>query len=143
MTITGEIHRLMDVPVLSRRAAPGDIIAASDIEWISVRDKRLSSHVILDDAKLVGMSPKRPIAENRPIRISEIRMPILVKKGARVTVTYRTPHLQLTATGKSLQNGAKGDTIQVRNLRSNKTIDATVISTGHVAVTSGGRLALR
>lgn len=143
MTITGELHRMMDVPVLARRAAPGDIISASDIEWISVRGNRLSSHVILDDAKLVGMSPKRPITENRPIRIGEIRMPILVKKGARVTVTYQTPFLQLTATGKSLQNGAKGDTIRVRNLRSNTTIDATVISTGRVAVTSGGRLALR
>ena len=143
MTITGEIHRLMDVPVLVRRAAPSDIITAGDIEWISIRSNRISSHVILDEAKLVGMSPKRPISENRPIRISEVRMPLLVKKGARVTVFYQTPLLQLTVTGKSLQNGAKGDTIRIRNLRSSQTIDAVVVSSGQVIVTSSGRLALR
>jgi flagellar basal body P-ring formation protein FlgA len=143
MTITGEIHRLMDVPVLSRRAAPGDIIAAGDIEWITLRSSRISSHVILDDAKLVGMSPKRPLTENRPIRLTEIRTPILVKKNSRVTVFYKTPFLRLSATGKALQNGAKGDVIRVRNLRSKNIIDAIVVSSGHVTVTSVGQLASR
>jgi len=142
-TITGSIHRLVQTPVLARRISSGDIIGKNDIQWIALRSDRITSQVILDEEKLIGMSPKRPIAQGRTIRTGEIRPPVLVKKGSRVTVIFRTPNLKLTTVGRALQNGAKDDIIRIRNLRSKTTIDAMVASSGLVVVTSVGKIALR
>jgi flagellar basal body P-ring formation protein FlgA len=142
-TVTGAIHRLVQTPVLSRRISSGDIIRKTDIQWVALRSDRITSHVILDEEKLIGMSPKRPIAQGRTIRTGEIRPPVLVKKGSRVTVIFRTPNLKLTTVGRALQNGAKDDIIRIRNLRSKTTIDAMVASSGLVVVTSVGKIALR
>ncbi|MGY8960417.1 MAG: flagellar basal body P-ring formation chaperone FlgA, partial [Alphaproteobacteria bacterium] len=142
-TVTGAIHRLVQTPVLTRRISSGDIIGKHDIQWIALRSNRITSQIILDENKLIGMSPKRPVAQGRTIRASEIRPPVLVKKGSRVTVIFRTPNLKLTTVGRALQNGAKDDIIRIRNLRSKTTIDAMVASSGLVVVTSVGQIALR
>ena len=142
-TITGAIHHLVRTPVLNRRVSAGDIIRKNDIRWLAVRRNRIAPQIILDETKLIGMSPKRPISEDRLIRASEIQPPVLVKKGSRVTVIFQTRNLKLTTSGRALQNGARDDMIRVRTSRSKTIIDATVVSSGLVTATNAGQIALR
>ena len=50
--------------------------------------------------------------------------------------------MQLTAKGKSLENGGKGDVVRIQNTDSGKTIEAVVIGPERVAVSVNGPLAL-
>lgn len=143
MTVTGRVRRLVEVPVLSSRKSGSDVIRESDIEWVTLRDDQVGRNVILDPGRLIGMSPKRPIQAQRPIRLAEVQTPVLVEKGSRVTITLNAPYLKLTATGRALEDGGKGETIRVQNTQSSKTIDAVVVATGHVSVESGSTIASR
>lgn len=62
----------------------------------------------------------------------KLQKPQLVDRGEPVTITYRQGVLLLTAKGKAMQSGAKGDIVRVTNVNSSKTIDATVIGSNQV-----------
>ena len=96
-----------------------------------------------DVSELIGMSPLRTLSADRPVKRSEIRRPVLVGKGSIVTMVFRSERMMLTAQGKALQNGSKGDNIRILNTKTHKVIDGTVLNSGTVTVSPLGQLALR
>jgi flagella basal body P-ring formation protein FlgA len=62
---------------------------------------------------------------------------VLVARNSTVTIVLQTGYLRLTAQGKAIEDGAKGDTIRVTNLQSKKTIEAVVAGPDFVTVQSG------
>ena len=60
--------------------------------------------------------------------------PELVTRGEYVTITYEVPGVLLSVRGKASEGGAQGDTIDVVNVQSNRTLRATVTGRGHVTV---------
>lgn len=143
ITVTGRLRRLVEVPVLSTRKSGTDVIRQSDIDWITFHSDQVGRNVILDADRLIGMSPKRPIQAQRPVRLAEVQPPVLVEKGSRVTISLNAPYLRLTASGRALEDGGIGETIRVQNTQSNKTIDAVVVATGRVEVSRGNTVASR
>jgi len=141
-TVSGSAHKLVLVPTLSQRIHAGDVIGRRDIEWKSMRLNRLDSRTVLNDSKLVGMSPRRPIVAGRAIMTTEIQPPTLVRRGKRVTIYLKTKIMQLTAKGKSLENGGKGDVVRVQNVDSGKTIEARVTGPEQVSVFTTSPIAL-
>ena len=98
----------------------------------------------LQDAEdLIGMSPLRALSAQRPVKKSDIRSPILVPKGSLVTMVFRTDRMVLTAQGRALQSGSKGDVIRILNAKTHRTIDGLVVNSGTVTVKPLGRVALR
>ncbi len=132
--VTGRLHETTEIPVAARRILKGEIINKSDLRWLKIRTSRLQNDVISNLADLIGKTPKRGIREGQAIRSSTIQRPVLVKKGSLVTIILRAKKMLLTAQGKALQPGSKGDIIRIANTQSNQTIEAEVISTGRAAV---------
>jgi len=141
--IAGQAHALLQIPVLARRIKRNDIITARDIVWKTVRARNTNANSIVDAEDLIGFSPRRPIAANRIVRLGDVRAPLLVTRGKRVTILLKTATMQLTASGKALQSGAKGDIVRVRNASSGNVIEAVVIGDKKVAVPTNDTLALR
>mgnify|MGYP002011662189 CR=1 FL=1 len=140
---TGRYHRLIDIPVLVRRMRSGETIGQRDIRQITVRADKIDMNALHNAEDLIGMSPLRTISADRAIKRNDIRMPILVPKGSIVTMVFQTNRMTLTAQGKALQNGSKGDTIRILNAKTHKNIDGTVVNSGTVNVKSASRVALR
>ncbi len=140
--LTGRLHRFTNVPVPARRLLSGEIIAKNDIKWIKVRSDRLQPDIVVDEADLIGMAPRRGLKDGLPVRTSAVRRPILVQKGSLVTIILKAPQMMLTAQGKALEHGSDGDTIRVTNTQSSTTVEAEVIGTGRVAVRPTTLLAL-
>ena len=140
---TGRYHRIIEVPVLVRRMRSDEVIGQSDIRMISVRADRIDMNALQDAEDLIGMSPLRSLSAQRPIKRSDIRSPILVPKGSIVTMIFRTDRMVLTAQGRALEHGSKGDVIRILNAKTHKTIDGVVVNSGTVTVTPLGRVALR
>ena len=141
--VTGRLIRMIDLPVLGRAVAPGDTIAAADIETMRVRAERLGSDAVLDRHALIGKTPRRPLRPHEPLRIGDVQVPLLVHKGDLVTIVLETPTMRLTAQGKALADGARGAMLQVANTKSNRLIDARVTGANVVAVDAPANLAAR
>ena len=80
------------------------------------------------------MTPRRVIFEDKPIKIEDIEAPRIVKRGENVTMVFKEGPLVLTAQGKALEFGAKGDAIRVTNLTSSRTVEAIVTGEKEVSV---------
>lgn len=141
--IGGRVFRLIDVPVLTRNVAPGEAIAAGDIQTVSLRAERLNQNYVGNVSDLIGRTPKRSIRPGEPVRPSDIQVPLVVHRNDLVTVTLQTATIMLTAQATALEDGAVGQAIRVNNTRSKKTLDATVTGPGNVALAIPTSLASR
>ncbi|MGQ9365323.1 flagellar basal body P-ring formation chaperone FlgA [Azospirillum sp. ST 5-10] len=138
LPVSGRAFGVVEVPVLARRVLPGDLIGAEDVAWIEVRAEYAGSDVAATEADVVGMTPKRGVPVNQPVRLRDLQSPRLVDKGSMVTITLVSANLTLTAQGKALQDGGKGETIRVVNTQSNRIVEATVAGPNVVAVAKPG-----
>lgn len=142
VTATGRYYRLVEVPVLVRRLHGSEIIDATDLRVMTLRADRVDMDAIRERDDLVGMSPLRTLSAGRPVRQGEIRQPIMVAKGSIVSMTYMTDRMVLTAQGKAMQDGSKGDTVRIQNAKTHKMIDGVVTGYGRVTVAPAGNVAL-
>jgi flagellar basal body P-ring formation protein FlgA len=141
--VTGRLIRMIELPVLSRALAPGDTIAAADIETMRVRAERLGSDAVLDRRTLIGKTPRRMLRPHEPLRVGDVQVPLLVHRGDLVTIVLETPTMRLTTQGKALADGAMGAMLQIANTKSNRLIDARVTGANTVAVDAPSHLAAR
>jgi flagella basal body P-ring formation protein FlgA len=136
ITVSGRLERMMDIPVLVSTMQNGDIINASAIKTITVAMKDIGEDWVLKEEDLIHMTPRRMVAAGKPLKRSEIEAPVIVERGDLITMTFNQNGLSLTAQGKALQNGAKGDVIRVVNASSNKTVQGIVTGTKEITVES-------
>jgi len=132
--LKGQAHAVMDVPVLVNRVAIGDKIAKHDIGWIKLRLDRTGRGTVTDLDEMIGMTPKRYIRANSPIRRADLRRPVVVAKGSTVTMVVSVPGMTLAMTGRALENGGIGDTISIMNSQTRKTIEGVVAGPGRIKI---------
>jgi flagella basal body P-ring formation protein FlgA len=136
--VTGSLIHWVSLPVLDRPMAAGATIAAGDLETIKVRRDRAAPDAATDAAQLIGMTPRRPLQAEEPVRLGDVQRPVLVHRGDLVTLVLETATLRLTTQGKALEDGAINALVRVENTKSNRVIDAAVTGPGLVAVSMPG-----
>ena len=141
--VRGRVDQVTEVPVMARRIMRGDIISKRDIRWVKVRSNRLQRDMIVDHSDLIGMTARRTIAADQPIRTSEVRRPLMVTKGSSVTIELTTPLMQLSTKGRALEGGSRGDIIRISNLQTNTVIEAEITGPGIARVSSSVNLAMK
>ncbi len=132
--VSGTVERLVKVPVLRNNLQNGDIIGQGDIDFVNVPQERLQHDVIMDENKLLGMTPRRVAYAGKFVLDGTLQSPQLIERGEAITIQFKQGPLILTAKGRALQSGAKGDMIRVKNTDSSKMIDAVVIASNQVIV---------
>ena len=83
---------------------------------------------------VVGKSAKLTIAENKVINSKLITLPMAVERGNRVKVFVRSGALEVSTIGTALENGVIGESIKVKNVDSNKVIQAEVLDSQTVEI---------
>ncbi len=134
LNISGTLSRLLSVPVLKTATQSGDVISAYDIVFIDVPVKTMNRDVVLKEEDLVGMTPRRILQPDKPVKRGDLQAPKLVSRGDMVTVILNNKGLNLTTQGKALQNGTKGETIRILNASSNKTIEGLITGSKEVTI---------
>jgi flagella basal body P-ring formation protein FlgA len=135
VNVSGRLLEIVEVPVLARRIGAGEVIGPRDIDYVALQADRVASNVVTDAASLIGAAPRRGLRPGQPVRASEIGAPVLVEKNQMVLLRVQTASMQLTAQGRALQEGARGDTVRVVNTKSNTVVTGTVAEAGLVMVT--------
>ncbi|MEM9469018.1 MAG: flagellar basal body P-ring formation chaperone FlgA [Pseudomonadota bacterium] len=132
--VTGSVQRMVSVPVLREPMRSGMIIGKNDIELIDMPEKELQHNTLFKTEDLIGLTPRRIAYAGKPLQTKELQRPQIVTRGERVTIYFKEGPLMLTAKGKALENGAKGDVVRISNLGSSKNLDAVVINQNEVVV---------
>jgi flagella basal body P-ring formation protein FlgA len=130
----GRFDVLTEIPVLKRAATSGKLIEASDIEIRDIAVSQVRGDTVTDMASLIGKSPSYSITAGRPIRVHEVSLPPMIKKNSLVQMHYRSPGMEITTSGQAMEDGHKGDVINVKNLASKKIVQTMVEDTASVVV---------
>lgn len=141
--ISGIAEPVMTIPVLAQAVGRGDVVERRMIDWIEMPERRVNRTMLLDVEQLAGMEAVRPLKAGQPLRMNDVQRPLLVEKGSFVTMSIRHGALSLSATGKAMQDGARGDTIRLMNTSTNRMIEAEVTGAGSVTVAGLARIASR
>jgi flagella basal body P-ring formation protein FlgA len=136
LPVAGRAVALIEVPVLNRRLATGEIIRKDDIDWAVLRSEQVGRQAIGDPARLIGQEVRRVVPAGQTLRAADLRTPLAVTKNAVVTMMLQTPRMQLTSKGKSMEDGSIGDTVRIMNTQSKTVIEGVVTSINTVQVTS-------
>lgn len=134
--IAGQAFETIEVPVAVRPLGRDGIVTDSDVEWVKMRADRIQAGVATDPAEVIGMTTKRAVRAGDTLRLRDLARPVLVSRNELVTMILRSDFMTLTARGRALEDGAMGDTVRVRNERSNKTVLGRVVD-AHTVVVDG------
>jgi flagella basal body P-ring formation protein FlgA len=119
------------VVVISSAVSPGTLLTKNNVQVVNMDKKHLRTSTFADIEDVVGARIKRRASAGRPVDPNNL---CFVCKGDRVTISAGTPSMQVKTSGVALEDGRMGETIQVKNRRSNKKVYARVASTGQVEI---------
>jgi flagella basal body P-ring formation protein FlgA len=130
------------VPV--RDIARGETVGESDLTYGTIATSSFMSGMVTAMNAIVGMQTRRVLHAGESMRADDVRHPILITKGATVTMVFEAPGVTLTAVGRAMSEGGVGDLVTVMNPASYRQISATVTGPGTVhAESSGATIASR
>lgn len=132
--VYGRYEEIIEVPVLTRKFAAGEVITGEDIGMQQLPSSRVRKTMILDVAQIVGKTPRKIISPDRPIRENELSSPVVISKGAAVQMNYRSGNMQIQALGEALEEGGIGDVIRLRNTDSRSVVRGKITAPGRVSV---------
>lgn len=141
--VSGRLITRLQVPVPTRTIAPGETITERDLHTVAIDTDHMNQDFVTGTADLIGKAPRRSLRAEEPVRSGDIELPIVVHRGALVTITLDTPTMQLTAQGKAVDDGNMGAVIRVTNTQSNRVIDAVVAGPNTVTVSTTPSLVMQ
>ncbi|HFQ15322.1 MAG TPA: flagellar basal body P-ring formation protein FlgA [Rhodobacteraceae bacterium] len=128
LTFTGQVARMVEIPVPGHAIKRGQIIESGDIEWRRFDAASLPAKPVRKVESIIGMAARNRLQPGRPLQTRDIGPPNLVMRNKSVTIIYRQPGMILSTRGKALASGSKGQTVAVLNARSRRIIEAVVIA---------------
>jgi flagella basal body P-ring formation protein FlgA len=134
LRFTGSLSETVELVVPARAVAQGEVLKDSDLTFERLPKTQLTPTSITAIEQAIGYSPKRPLRAGQPLRQADLIKQELVQRNEIVAIGYEVPGIALSIRGKALEPGALGDVINVLNIESKRTIQATVIGTRRVSV---------
>ncbi|MGX9143654.1 flagellar basal body P-ring formation chaperone FlgA [Mesorhizobium sp. 128a] len=125
------------VLIPNRVIYPGEMIDTGALKPVTLLPGKHKPDAVATQAQeLQGKVAKRTLLPGRYIPVAAIRDAWLVEQGAAVQVYFIAGDLTISATAVSLQPGAAGDLIKVRNADSGKIFSGTVMADGTIRVSA-------
>ncbi len=109
-------------------------ITQSDIKTTSMNLTRVPANAILDPDQVIGRRANRSIAINSILRIDQVDLPPLIRRGDLVQVIAETKTVRVSTNAVARQDGKLGERIRLVNERSKKTLYGYVVDPQTVKV---------
>lgn len=133
--VSGWVDVFEPVVCASRDLKRGEIIKEDDLYATKQNISHLSSKIISDAVKIIGLMTKHNISADTSLKEWMFEKSPVVDKGDIVTILAESGDLRVTVPGKVLMKGYEGELIKVQNLMSKKEIYAKVVDNSTVTVT--------
>ena len=123
------------VLIPNRVIYPGEAIDLAALREVTLKPgKVIPPAVAFRAPELEGKVAKRTLLPGRYIPAAALREAWLVEQGAPVQVMFVSGSLTISAAAVTLQPGAAGDFVRVRNIDSGKIFSGTVMADGSIRV---------
>jgi flagella basal body P-ring formation protein FlgA len=126
------------VPVLNTDVRRGDPITPDMISFDTPDPKRRIQGMISSPSHLEDTEATRTIRAGTPLSVRDIKAVSVIHKGDPIQLIFENGALRLTVDAKALESGARGETIRVQNLQSNRTMDAIAYAPGEARLGKAG-----
>jgi len=123
-----KVNYYEEIVVANRPLQRGSIIAREDLR---LEKKNLSFHTsnyFTDLDKVVGRELVHSLQMGYAISDRDLKLPVIIKRGQKVTLLARTDSYEVRMEGKAMTDGVAGQRIKVRNNRSQRVVEGVVKS---------------
>jgi len=125
--------------VAARNIAVHEDITADNVR-VERREVGRISGYITDLDKVIGLRARRPMTAGTPLSEALLDKPVVVKRGATVTILVQIGEMVVSAGGVAMQAGREGELIRVQNATSKRIVTARIVDKNTVQVKIyGGR----
>lgn len=128
--VTARIYA--EVAVAARPLARGESLGQADVRLEERDITRLPGGFLTSLDEVLGMDVRRPLATGHVLDRGSVQAPTLIRRGQVVTLVAGGDGVEIRASGKALSDGAAGERIRVRNLRSERVVEGLVSADGTV-----------
>lgn len=139
LRLTGTAVVTVEIAVPVRSINRGDLIKASDLTMVRRPKGEAGADAITNPDFAIGRAARRALRAEQAIKQADLMKPEVVQRNDNITIFFEVPGILLTARGKALDSGAEGDVINVTNVQSKRTVQATVTGPGQVTVSVASR----
>jgi flagella basal body P-ring formation protein FlgA len=141
LALAGTAWAVIAVPALVQDVTTGDTISSASLGTIEVPASRTTASMITAPDMVVGQIARRPVRANTPLFAMDFAKPVMVRKGDTVTIVAEMPGIRISAQGKAMTNGSKGDVITFMNTSSRRSVDARIVDSGTAVITAPAQTA--
>ena len=127
-TATAIVDDWRDVPVVSRAIERGRLIRPDDFQLVRLNMFNQPVDALSDATQVVGLRAKTNIPAGEMVRKTVVDIPPTMARGKKVTLLYRVPGLEASATGVAVEDGFRGQSVHIKNIKSQKIVTANVVS---------------
>ena len=128
------VKSFKEVLVLSRPLRRNEMIHAEDIGSETRDISTLAHGYLVDPAEIINKQAARNLTQGSVLNKFSFEELTLVKRGERVNIQLGKAGVSISTTGTAMMNGVKGDRINVKNISSQRVIQAVVVDAGQVSV---------
>jgi len=122
----------VEVLTWARSIPAGEIVQPTDLVWGKAASAPADAPN--DPDAVIGLAARRPLRAGAAVAARDVSAPQVIKTNEVVTLTYDNGGVSLAMQAKALAGGAVGETINVQNVTSKKTVQAVVTGPGQAAV---------
>lgn len=91
-----------------------------------------SGELSVEDKALLGQQVRRTVYAGKAVTRANTRAPYAVKRNQSVTVKYVSGSLEITMSGRAMENASAGETVSVMNASSRELVNGIVTQEGWV-----------
>jgi flagella basal body P-ring formation protein FlgA len=132
-TLLSQAQVYLPMVVASRVVERDQTIAAADLRLQRTDLSKARRGFFNQVEQVTGQSAKRRLRAGQLLNPSLLGAALLVRRGDKVKIVASQDGIQASANGEALADGKQGEVIRVRNLSSEKVIDAQVLESGVVS----------
>lgn len=137
LPVTGLVVKAVQTLVATHDLQPGEILEPADIAHSWIARGALPQGAVRDMASALGMQVQRVTKAGSPLAMRALMRPMLIKRGATVSLDVAMPGLDVTARGVAMAAGGKGAVIPVLNPSSREIVQAVVDGPNRAHVVPG------
>ena len=126
--VPAQVGIIEQIVVANRNIPRGTLLTAEDLRLAEHDTTQLHRGYLTGTSQAIGKTTTRMVRRDTPLSPNKLDSPTAVKRGTSVTILSNTGAIEVRMKGTALGSGAIGDRIKVKNIRSNRQIDALIIS---------------
>ncbi|MDH5300705.1 MAG: flagellar basal body P-ring formation chaperone FlgA [Gammaproteobacteria bacterium] len=128
------IQRHAKVLVANRHLRRGQTLTTQDVREEILDLNSLSRGYLTDRNAIVGLVATHNLSNGLPLRSDTVYQGNTVSKGDKVTIAADLQGIAIKMAGEAMAKGMTGELIPVKNLSSNKIIEAEIVRPGVVQI---------